>query len=138
MITPETLQAYHETEYCVLARPPFSLYVGEFCEALKSLYEVKSIKQCAYLTAFNPYSETMTDECNEERQSHLISKIKDEGFKYIQGIGRHPSNGWPPEKSCLILGISLKAAVKLGKEYKQNAIIWCDHDAIPQLIETLS
>ena len=34
----------------------------------------------------------------------------------------------------LIFGISEEQASEIGKDFEQNAIVWCDKDAIPQLL----
>ena len=44
------------------------------------------------------------------------------------------SNQWPGEDSFLVLGISLEAVKTLGRRFGQNAVLWCDATAIPQLI----
>ncbi|TXH37992.1 MAG: DUF3293 domain-containing protein [Burkholderiaceae bacterium] len=44
------------------------------------------------------------------------------------------SNQWPGEDSFLVLGINLEAVKTLGRRFGQNAVLWCDATAIPQLI----
>ncbi len=53
---------------------------------------------------------------------------------FIEGVGQHPSNRWPPEPSFLVLDLSLEAAKALGSRHEQNAIVWCGADATPLLV----
>ena len=59
---------------------------------------------------------------------------KGAGHQGWQGLGQHPTNGWSGEVSYLILGLTLEAAKVLGARHEQNAIVWSDADALPQLI----
>ena len=52
----------------------------------------------------------------------------------VLGEGKCGDGDWDGEKSFLIFGISEKQASEIGKEFEQNAIVWCDKDAIPQLL----
>jgi len=55
-------------------------------------------------------------------------------LKFLDGFGQDPAGKWTEEESFLVLGISLEAAKKLGNQFEQNAIVWSDSDAVPQLI----
>ena len=52
----------------------------------------------------------------------------------MQGLGEHPTNGWPGEASYLIFGLTLEAAKMLGMRLEQNAIVWTGADTVPQLV----
>jgi hypothetical protein len=53
---------------------------------------------------------------------------------FAEDIGQHPNNQWPDEPSFLVFGLNLEEAKKLGKSVRQDAIVWSDSDALPQLI----
>jgi hypothetical protein len=53
---------------------------------------------------------------------------------FAEDIGQHPNNQWPDEPSFLVFGLSLEEAKKLGESLGQNANVWSDSDALPQMI----
>ena len=126
--------AYRETEYQVTEGEPFVLKVDEPCPALLGLYRAKNVSCAAFITACNPFSCELTDVENAVRQTELASELKRRSLSYLEGIGQHPSGGWPGEPSFLALGLSLEAAKSLGQTYGQNAIVWCGPEAVPNLV----
>lgn len=132
-ISAELIQAYRETEFRVAAPEPFTLSVGQASQALQSLYKLHKSDSAAYVTAWNPYSEETGPEQNNAAQARLEAELKLRALAYIPGVGQHPSQQWPGEPSVLVLGLSLEAAKVLGKDYGQNAIVWCGPDAVPEL-----
>ena len=133
-IPRETIQAYLETHYHVHGATPATLKIGEFNAALAAIHEAKRVNSSAFVTAFNPFSQALDDAANANRQDALARELEQRGLTYIDGIGLHPSNAWPGEASFLVLDISLEDAKALGVQQGQNAIIWCDSDAVPRLI----
>jgi hypothetical protein len=126
--------AYRETEYRVTEGEPFVLKVDEPCPALLGLYRAKNVLCAAFITAYNPFSQELTDAENAVRQKDLAFELKRRSLSYFEGIGQHPSRDWPGEPSFLALGLALEAAKSLGKAFEQNAIIWCGADAVPNLV----
>lgn len=133
-IHPETVRAYRETEYLVLDTHPFKFMVGKTSKALQQLHSRYSVSSSAFITACNPYSKILDDQANTSRQADLAKALEARGFEYMDSVGQHPDNNWPPEPGYLILGISLEDASELGNGFEQNAIIWCAGDTIPRLI----
>ena len=134
VVDAPTLQAYRETLYTVQASPPFVLQVGQHSAQLADLCRCTGADCAAYLTACNPWSEVLDDATNAQRQSALLQAVEVLGLQGIAGVGRHPSNGWPGEASCLVPGLSLAQAQALGRQWDQNAILWAGSDFVPQLI----
>jgi Protein of unknown function (DUF3293) len=130
----ELIQAFRETAYRVEAPEPFVLSIDERSEPLGQLYSAHSVSSCAFITAWNPYSESLSAEENSTRQIQLAKDVRELGLKLIEGEGKHPDGLWPGEASYLVLGLSLDEAQKLGQQYQQNAILWCGADAIPRLV----
>ncbi len=133
-IQPETIQAYSETEYRVTGDQSLILRIGEYNESLSRLYKFNKVDSCAFITACNPYSRSLSDAANAGRHDELGRDLQRRGLKIFQGEGKHPVDDWPGEASYLILGLSLEATKILGKKYEQNAIVWCGSDALPQLV----
>ncbi|AOY98289.1 hypothetical protein BKK81_02525 [Cupriavidus sp. USMAHM13] len=138
-IDAATLQAYLETHYRVRGGMPFTMRIGERCEALAVLHASAGVRCSAFITAWNPYSQPDPDAAanaaaNAVRQQALAQGLMRTGLRYIDGIGQHPSNGWAGEESLLVLGLAREAAEALGRHYGQNAIVWSGADAVPQLV----
>ena len=114
------LAAYENTSYNVFD-PPISIKIGHRNPELDSFLEKMNHEEWAFITAHNPFSEVVSDRENEERHQQLKKQIEEYVFFVGEGVGTDPS--WKPERSFLILGITEKDAVKLGKQFKQNAIV---------------
>ncbi|CDS49855.1 hypothetical protein [Polaromonas sp. CG9_12] len=55
-------------------------------------------------------------------------------MKFINGVGLDSQDEWLGEASFLALGLSLEATRVLAGKHEQNAVVWCDKDAVAQLI----
>ena len=133
-ISQSSIQAYLETNYHVHDATPLILKVGVANAGLAALHKTHSVESSAYVTACNPCSQALDDSANDARQAVLVRELKQHSLTYIKGIGQHPTNGWPVEQSFLVVGLSREDAKMLGARYEQNAIVWCDHDAKPELV----
>jgi hypothetical protein len=133
-IDAATIQAYRETEYRVDGDQPFILRIGEQSPVLAALHKRHRVDCSAYVTACNPYSQALEDAANAQRHAELGRELRQRSLAVIEGLGQHPSNGWEGEASSLVLGLTLEAAKVLGARHEQNAIVWSDADAVPQLI----
>lgn len=128
-----TIEAYRETDYHVHGDSPFTLRVGRHSEALARAQAMHGAGS-AFLTACNPHSRTLDASANRDRHQALKDELMRRGLTFVEGIGEHPTNGWPGEPSVLVLGISLASAKQLGARFEQNAIVWSDVDARPEMI----
>ena len=133
-LPPALIQAYRETEYRVLAEPPFVLTVGIASSELTGLYQARKVACAAFITTFNPFSRELALDENHRRQTELAKELTRRGLGFVDGVGQHPSGNWPGEPSFLVFGLALEAAKSLGQSLEQNAIIWCGADCVPDLI----
>jgi hypothetical protein len=134
LISPETIQAYRETEFRVFVGDMVVLKISKKNEELVGLFKGHRSEACAFITAYNPLGELLSSEQNSDLQKQLEEEIKFRGLAYIAGEGKHPVGDCPGEPSYLVFDLSLEAAKTLGRKFNQNAIVWCDLDAAPQLI----
>lgn len=134
LISPETIQAYRETEFRVFGDDVMVLKISEKKEELVGLFKVYQSEACAFVTAFNPLGKLLSHEQNSDLQKRLEEEIQFRGLTYIAGEGKHPVGDWPGEPSYLVFDLSLEAAKTLGRKFNQNAIVWCGLDAVPQLV----
>lgn len=133
-IEPDVIRAYLETEYLVLGKSPFTLRIGQASAELLAFHRLHGAQCSSFLTAFNPFSQQVDDAVNASRQADLAKELKLRGLAFVEGVGQHPSGNWPGEESFLVLGLKLEAAKLLGRQLEQNALVWADDDAVPQLI----
>lgn len=137
-IDSELWKAYEETDFIVHTKPEFALNIGQFSEQLKQLLISHKVTSAAFVTAYNPFSQKLSEDENSESQARLVDEIQSRGLSLFQGLGQHPNLQWQGEPSVLILGIALEAAKKLARTYEQNAFVWCDETCIPQLIASFN
>jgi len=128
--------AYRQTHYIVHHLPPFTLRIDQHCHELDELLEREGLDCAAYITAWNPMSQALSNPENHRRQQDLGQELDYRGLKYLPGIGQHPSNGWPGEDSLLVLGLLLEAARIVAKAWEQQAFVWARKGSPVQLIET--
>jgi len=128
----ELLKAYAETTYNVFEQN-ISIKIGEENAVLNELLLKFNCDEWAYLTAYNPHSELELDEFNEKKNNQLRGDLQ----KYVvfdgEAVGADPA--WKSERSFLVLGIKKEAAIKLGKSYKQHAIVYGQISTKAQLIK---
>ena len=134
VIDPAIVLAYQQTEYRVQGSVPAILHVGVRSAQLALLHQLHQTHCSAFVTACNPLGELVDAAVNAQRQEALAAEISRQGHVAMAGIGQHPTGTWPPEPSFLVLGLTRTAALQLGRQFEQNAILWADADAIPQLI----
>lgn len=120
MMDPELLEAFEKARYRVID-PGIDIKIGENNPDLDELLSA-SKATWAFITPFNPHSKVLSDEENEVRLKYL-KKMVARYFTY-DGTGGGLSDKWPLEKSLLILGINLTDAVKIGRMFDQDAIVY--------------
>ena len=135
MMQKHLQSALEETHYIAHHEPPFTMNIGKPCPELKKLMAERNALGAAFITAWNPFAQKLSDKENEARQQELKATLKKRGLAFIDGIGQHPSNGWQGEPSVLILDIDREAAKALAGHYEQLAFVWADKIAFPQLLE---
>ena len=137
-LAPALVQAYRETHYRVIAGAaavvPVVLRVDEASKSLAGLHKEFGVDCSAFVTACNPWSESIADEENLKRMEKLRHALRTRSLRWLEGIGKHPRNLWPGEPSVLVLGLSLAAAKVLAQDFEQNAFVWSGADARPQLV----
>lgn len=133
-LSPDLIEAYKATNFHVSADTPFILNISVESSALKNIYDLYQVKTAAFITAFNPFGELLAIEENAIRNKKLRDELNNLDLKFIAGFGQDPLGQWPGEESYLILDLTLSMAKELGTKYGQNAIVWCEADAVPELV----
>jgi hypothetical protein len=134
LIDRDRILAFLKTEYHVLGECPFTLRIGEPSPALSAASIRHRAESSAFITAYNPCSQAVDESVNAEGHASLRRALTAQNLAFVEGVGKHPSNGWPGEASFLIFGISLDWAREISVELKQDAFVWSGPDWVPQLI----
>jgi hypothetical protein len=133
-IAEDKLSAYMETHYSVRAPEPIVMRIGVANGPLAVAMRRHGAATCAFVTAYNPCGQAIADVENHARHAVLLVDLEQLECPFQEGAGGHPDNGWPEEKSCICFGLSFDAACELGAKWGQDAIVWCDGDAVPKLV----
>ncbi len=124
-MTLEFLEAYRQTTYVAATpRGELRIRIGEHHPKLDKLLAEHDAETWAYITAWNPKSEPLTEQENQARQEELEEELRDAGYAFFRGQGEADNGEWPPEDSVLVAGISREEAVRYGRSYRQNAIVY--------------
>ncbi|MCA3000604.1 MAG: DUF3293 domain-containing protein [Rhodocyclaceae bacterium] len=127
------VEAYLEAEYRVHAEPPITLRIGLPSHALRKLHQLHG-GNSAFITAFNPFSQELSEEESLARQELLKADLLAAGCFVLPGIGRRFLNEMSREPSFLAVGIAAEAAKAIGTKYEQNAIVYNQAIAVPELV----
>jgi hypothetical protein len=132
-VDPELRQIYERALYAVFFAPELVLRIGEANRRLDRLLESEGATTAAYITASNPRGEEKGELENERANTALLRSIGP--YHCFPGEGRDPAGKRAPEKSLLIAGISRAEAEHLGRQFKQNAIVFIEKGKAPELVE---
>ena len=135
MIDPNLLRAYQTSQFVVCTpEGEIVLRVGERNPRLDELMTKFGALSSALITAWNPGSVKLSIEENQTRQVALTEKVRKAGYLSFCGEGVGQDEGWPPEASVLILGISREDAQQLGAECGQLAIVFVEFEQSVELV----
>ena len=107
------------------------LHVAEQNDDARILLASFGVTTAAFLTAWNPRSEKLSEDENLDRQMELLSEIEARRLNYLVGYGER---GEWREYSYLILGIDRQDANELALQFEQNAYVWLDDAGVPALV----
>ncbi len=110
------------------------ILVGESTPELDDFLRAQGLSDWAYITAYNPRSELLSDDVNQGRHDELIQKLDSDGIPWLSGFGRTPDGSWPSDPSVLVCGIDRVAAVEIGRIFDQNAIVCGTHCGDAELV----
>ena len=92
-------------------------------EVEKAMRRVKT-RTAAFITACNPSGRLRGEVANRAAHSALASNLRRCQRPFVEGYGLGHDNRWPAEKSVLAFGLNASAAAKLGRRFRQNAIVF--------------
>lgn len=134
-ISPKLITSYKAAEYqAVVNTDTITLHIDQYSAPLNQILTEFEHQCAAFITASNPLSQQQGPHLNQIRNTQLRNALTQHTHLVFAGVSTDPAKLWPTEKSFLALGINLKTAMLLGRQFDQNAVVWVDTDAIPRLI----
>ncbi len=123
MIDEQLWQAYLETDYYVHSLQ-LTIAVGQRHAELDRYLASWGAQCFAFMTAWNPHSQSLSDEENRRRNARLERHLNEFGYRYLSGAGISRTHAWPPEESFLVIDIPPTAALEIAASFEQNAIVF--------------
>ncbi len=133
-LSKTVINAYNTAHYKVAGNKGFVMRIKRECAPLAELMKSHGVTCAAFITAYNPYGKKAKPPENMRYNKALWRDILGMRFIHFEGAGEDPTGRWKSEPSYLILGISLEDAKTLARKHRQNALVWADSDAVPQVI----
>ena len=101
------VSAYRETDYVARGNGRLAVIrIGQQSMAVDGLLARMHARNGAFITAWNPFSKSLSLGANEYWNRELKRYLIVRGFTFVEGEGRGRAGEWPPEPSILALGIS--------------------------------
>lgn len=117
-----------------LGSGPLHIGIGVYSEPLALLLQAQGVRTAAFLTACNPGSREIDPADNQAAQAALLEAAARLGHSTLPGVAVDPDGAWPDEESVLILGIDAATATMLARRFGQNALVWINASATPELV----
>ena len=135
----ELFEAYKNTTYRVYSPiGKIDIRIGVINPLLQQLLLNNSSKSWAFITACNPYSFMQNEDVNTLLNTQLEDYLSEKRYVFFKGMGVGDDNSWEPEASFMVLDIRKEDAIKLGRQFKQNAIVTGVIGTFAELIDCLN
>ena len=120
----ELFEAYKNTTYLVYSPiGEIDIRIGVINPLLQQLLLNNSSESWVFITAYNPYSVMQDAGVNTILNTQLEDYLSGKRYVFFKGMGVGDDDSWEPEASFMVLNIRKEDAVKLGRHFKQNAIV---------------
>ena len=90
---------------------------------LQELLLSNHVASWAFITAYNPYSVMQDAGVNTLLNTQLEDYLSGKRYVFFKGMGVGDDDSWELEASFMVLDIRKEDAIKLGRQFKQNAIV---------------
>ena len=119
------VSAYRKTDYVAHDNGRVVVVrIGHQSMAVDGLLARMHARNGAFITAWNPFSKSLSLGANEYWNRELRRLLVVRGFTFVEGEGRGRAGEWPPEPSIFVFEISRTEASAIGRRYRQNAIVY--------------
>jgi hypothetical protein len=113
---------------------PLIIRVGLPDVALDALLDSLGARTWAFITAYNPGSVSFSAGENELNNRDLLGRLRSLGYQPLFGAGIGDDGTWPPEPSFFVAGIGEEDALRLGRRYRQLAVVAGRWGEAPRLL----
>lgn len=129
------IEVYRQTKYVIEdGEISFTIRLVEQNPGLDRFLADSAHGSWAFLTAYNPLSQPLSENENSSRQIELKTYLNELRLTYLNGSGIGDDPSWEPEPSLFILDIGRHLAIETARHFDQNAILWGEAGSIPELI----
>ena len=119
------VSAYRETDYVAHGNGQVAVVrIGHRSIVLDRLLARMDARNGAFITAWNPFSKSLSLGANEHWNRELKRYLIVRGFTFVKGEGRGRTGEWTSEPSIFVFGISRTEGSAVGRRYCQNAIVY--------------
>ncbi len=135
--TSELLSAYCRTHYQVLIESEvIVLRIDQYETAAdRRLCSGCDIRHgWSIVTPCNPYSQPLSEVDNARRLQALHLELRGLSLRWMPSLNRGPAGEWPDEPGVLLCDPPAGVAERLGRNYRQNAIVSGEPGAAPHLV----
>lgn len=135
MYKSELVEAYCATTFAAqLPDGEIGIRIGQRHPRLDALLKERGVGTWAYITACNPGSADLPPDKNDKHSAELVRYLELKGYRFFLGEGRPYEPVWDPEASVLVIGIEHEAAIRLGQDLNQNAIVIGQYEGVAELV----
>ena len=134
MLTTELITAYLNANYYILEKEQFKFQIGAYSKDFKNLFKQYNVNNGSFISAYNPRSQPTMQIQNRNKHRQFKNRLLKEDLLSLEAVSTDASNNWPPEYGFLVLGINKNKAIQFGINLCQNAIVYIDFKAVPELI----
>lgn len=85
----------------------------------------------AVLGAENPRGTATSPAINQQAHDRLEAVAAEKGLRFIEAIGE--LDAWR-ERHLVVIGCSREDAIRIGVDFDQAAILWCERDAVVEIV----
>jgi hypothetical protein len=133
-VTPGLRKAYLQTAYLVRApQGVHALRIGALHAAFDAELQAAGAQCWAVITAWNPGSRLRSTDENASAQRALLRAISEQTLVAWPAEGKADDGGWREESAC-VLDLELAAAVALGRQFGQLAVVVGQRQGAAQLL----
>jgi hypothetical protein len=125
------LQAYTQAQYRI-HDPKIIFGVGDVPDNLRHYLSSVDCHSFAFITAYNPYSQELSLQENQQRNRDLLQDIS--WYTVIHGAGGDADGKRDAEESFLVCNINKDIAIDLARKYEQNALLYWDGGDVELLL----
>tara|TARA_A100001011_G_C14258411_1_gene821179 strand:+ start:381 stop:794 length:414 start_codon:yes stop_codon:yes gene_type:complete len=134
LLTTELIKAYLNANYFILEKEQFKFQIGAYSKDFENLFKQYNVNTGSFISAYNPRSQPTIQIQNKDKHRRFKNRLLKDSLRFLEAVSTDPLGNWPPEYGFLVLGVNKNKAIQFGISLCQNAIVYIDFKAVPELI----